>query len=62
MDNNNWVVKALKMLREEHPQHISCLMVPCNPSVTDIEEFLRAYDCYCDEPIDNCYSCSRCRT
>jgi hypothetical protein len=52
IDNNNQVVKALRKLREEHPQHISDLIRRSRP-FTDVEEFLRAFDCYYYEPTDS---------
>jgi hypothetical protein len=43
IDNNNQVVKALRKLWEEHPQHISALM---RSARFNLVEFLRAFDCY----------------
>jgi hypothetical protein len=45
IDINNQVVKALRKLREEHPRHISCLILHSGPNDAVIE-LLRAFDCY----------------
>jgi hypothetical protein len=52
IDNNHQVVKALRKLREEHLHHISYLIRFSDPFFDDVEEFLRAFDCHHEEPID----------
>ena len=47
--NNHHIVKALRKLREEHPQHISKLLGPFEQYPSAIK-FLRAFDCYYYEP------------
>jgi hypothetical protein len=49
IDNNYPVVKALRKLQEEHPQHISDLISRSGSSIFVIE-FLRAFDCYYHDP------------
>jgi hypothetical protein len=51
IDNNNQVVKALRRLWEEHPQHISEIMRHCDD--LHVEKLLRVFDCYHDEPGDS---------
>jgi hypothetical protein len=53
IDNNNQVVKALRQLREEQPQHISDLIRRAESFIfTSVKKFLCAFDCYYNEHID----------
>jgi hypothetical protein len=52
IDNNHQVVKALRKLREEHPQYISDLIRRIG-SWDFVGEFLCAFDCYYYEPSDS---------